>query len=537
MSTKHLRFVLMMGIGISIALFVVRLAPVLARYQAEAERFAELVVEGMQPSEPVVAEEPDSPRPGMTLHLQGRPIKELYDAGITWGHFSFHGRSNLLYARDMGRFFDLRQDSRSNDRQRFEFSRNWQKDGSIFEADFIFNANGPYGVIATVSEFPDVRFWNWDDGKLLQVVDDEHPTIACQPDASKRHKSGLRYSHTSVRRLVASPSSFLFAIGKIDGTIELWGDLAYREHPEWIRRDVFGIPSLQNGDGGRSADEVAAIKAHAASVRVPASSRKFGLLMRKKVHEGEIVDLKFCEGGLKLLSVCGSKITGFGPVPSPDGSLSNYSMPIRSEELVADLVLSSAIDLAEEWRQKLDEPPGRIAVPIGETVSGPHWREPNAGNFSKSRMFAIGNYFNGVALGSLSEKKLTSTLKFPQPGPSVMVQSLSFHRDESLLCTLHTAYAGKDESFKTETVLSLWDVTTQRRVSTARLAGQCMSAGWDASGSQLALLRFDHRISQSPAKRSGLLPWQWTESRPHMFHVRDVKTASVEPSLESPADR
>ncbi len=102
-------------------------------------------------------------------------------------------------------------------------------------------------MIATVGQFTRISFWNAATGKLLQTVEDDFPTAAAQPDTSARgrkHTNGLSYNSTEARKIVAAPGGCLFAIGKVDGSVELWTvegqTLPDRPHglvtPEWPYR-------------------------------------------------------------------------------------------------------------------------------------------------------------------------------------------------------------------------------------------------------------------------------------------------------------
>ena len=101
---------------------------------------------------------------------------------------------------------------------------------------------------------------------------------------------------------------------------------------------------------------------------------------------------------------------------------------------------------------------------------------------------------------------------------------MSFHHDENALLTLHTSHTKTQE---TETVLSLWQTVSRRRVATARFAGQVLSAGWDDQGLSLALLRFNPELAKQAANRTGLWPWATPSTSPFLFHVWDVRMIPV----------
>lgn len=518
MAHQTLRRGLQFGIAVAMAVCVLRLSSALARYRVAEATFADLALEAMQPAQPIVENLPESPRPDLTLWLRGGPLKELHDAQIAWSQLSFT-EGYFLSAYDKSRLFRKRQPGEW--KLECEFPRDPNRHGRIFGGGITRNLWN--AVIATVGEFPVVEFWDASTGQLIQSISDEHPTMSAHPDASGRHKSGLRYSETAARKIVASPTSGLFAIGKMDGTIELWGDLAYRDHPEWLRCDVSGVPLLTD-DAKRNEALKATIKAHDEAMRRPPTERQFGLLSRRKVHVGEVVDLRFCEGGLKLLSIGGLHVTGYETQKGPDGPQTDYKFPVRSQEMVCDVALSSveSLDLAESWRHKLESVPSHLAVPPFESSRSPAWIDATYKR-KVSRPFAIAYVFSEIQLASLSDRKLTDKLQFPAGGPSVMTQSLTFHRDQDALLSLHTHYRpDKDRPNQhiPETVLTLWHVGSKQRMSTARLDGQVMSAGWDSMGFQLALLRFDHRLAQQSTVN---WPWESSPQRAHMFHLWDIR--------------
>lgn len=532
MLPKQFRFVLVVVITLSSALFVTRLGAVMARFRDDSQKFADLAFDAQTPLDPSIANDSDSPRPDLTLWLQGRAVKGLDDGSVPWMTMSFNAPGKLLSVFDRGRVFQLQGKQFNEDRREFEFPHRKADAGTMYGGDVAWSAFCG-GVIATVGEFPVVQFWDLATGKLIETVDDQHPTIVAQPvpeNSPKKHASGLRYSDSGARRITASPRSCLFAIGKMDGTIELWGDLKYQERPEWLARDVFGIPSVDDNGSGYSQDEVAAIKEHKEGARVPVASRKYGLLARKKVHEGEVADLKFCEGGLKLMSVGGHKVTSYEPSVSVDGLPGTLAMAVRSNDLVSDFVVSEVGTLDEVWRQKLDDVGSMIALPPLEFVGGPHWKAANFGNIDRDRPFAIAKSFSGVQLGSLIKRELTGTIQFPKPGPSSLVQSVSFHRDKAALLTLHTEYsmAKTPDDQKIATVLSLWQVGSRKRISTARFDGQFMAAGWSGDGMTLGLLRFDHRLTKAPAVQTGIFPWETVRRPAHLFQLWDVRVTKTE---------
>ena len=501
MFSNRVRIVVKCWLMLSVAVFFVRLGPVMARYRVAEQKFADLDFEAKRPAAPVIVNDPDSPVPRLTLALEGRAIEKLDDGHLPWVQATLPNRDSLYLVADRkGYFARLREN-----RVAFEFPRRGEESDDLYGVAVASESQ----IMATVGRHTVVQFWNAWNGELLATVEDEHPTIAARPETvphSKRHPSNLHYQDAGARHLVASPTGCLFAIGKVDGTIELWGDLIYRDHPELISEGVLKRPLRSS---------------------LP---RKFGLLQRRKVHAGRVVDLTFCKGGLQLLSVSGSVVS------EDDFATDGVHGPTPREvknDSTSDLVLSSAESLDEMWRQPLPNVPSQIAVPISEVVGGPHWRSENGGGIKPTRSFAIGMLFDGVIVGDLLQKEITGAIKFPASGPSVMVQSVAFHRNENALLTLHTSYSGVKENVMIETVLSLWQTSSRRRIATARLAGQFMSAGWDNQGTRLALLRYNSELTKTPPGQASVWPWSTRSTSPFLFHVWDVRAMPIASSAAS----
>jgi hypothetical protein len=484
MFSNRVRFVVKCWLVLSVVVFFVRLGPVMARYRAAEQKFADLNFEAKQPAAPVIVNDPHSPRPELTLSMAGRAIKKLDDGNMPWADVVLPYRNAMyLAANQKGYFADLKQN-----RVMFEFSQSRDEAGGLYG----IAVAGLYPIIATVGEHTVVQFWNATNGELLATVEDEHPTIAAVPDLSehaKRHPNKLRYQDTGARRIAASPNGCLFAIGKVDGTVELWGDLAYREHPELLNDP------------------------HQADTRSLVTTKRLGFISRKKVHDGKVEALAFSHGGKKLVSVSGYTATGHGTIPAPDGNSAGYEMLQFDPNSKSDLVVSATSTLEEEWRQPLPSRPGQLALSIAAQHAVPGLlRAP----------FAVAMFHDGVLLGDLEKKEVTGTIKFPKNEPSAMVQSLAFHRTESALLTLHTSYTGEKNNVTIDTVMSLWQTNTRRRIATARFPGQFMAAGWDIEGTRLAMIRLNPANRNLPPSRSSFWPWESQTTMPFLFHVWDV---------------
>lgn len=489
MFSNRVRIVVMSWLVLSVVVFCIRLGPVMARYRAAEQKFADLDFEAKQPAAPVIVNDPDSPVPRLTLALEGRAIQKLDDGQLPWVDVSWPQREMLyLVGNRKGYFANLREN-----RVTFEFPRPGDESGGLYGVAVSHLSH----IMATVGEHTVVQFWNAFTGELLATVEDEHPTIAARPDTfphARRHPNKLRYQDAGARRIVASPKGCLFAIGKIDGTIELWGDLAYRDHPELLN------------------------ESEPPDSRSRSTSKKLGFISRHKVHDGRVVDLAFSHGGKKLVSVGGQTVTDYEPLKAADGSPAHLDGPIHSPDSKFDVVLSATSSLETEWRQPLPEAPGQLALSIEARHAIPGLL---------SVPIAIGMFHHGVILGDLAKKQITGTITFPKPGPSVMVQSVSFYHYENALLTLHESNSGTKGNVTRETVLSLWQTASRRRIATARLPGQFMSAGWDTQGTRLALLRFN------PALTKVRWPWSAQSSSPFLFHVWDVQATPIASSTAS----
>lgn len=495
MFSHRVRIVVKCWLVLSVAVFFVRLGPVMARYRVAEQKFADLDFEAKQPAAPVIVNDPDSPVPRLTLALDGRAIQKLDDGQLPWVEATFPQREMLYFVGNQkGYFANLREN-----RVTFEFPRPGDESGGLHNV-----AVSPLShVMATVGEHTVVQFWNAFTGELLATVEDEHPTIAARPDSfphAKRHPNKLRYQDGGARRIVASPKGCLFAIGKMDGTIELWGDLAYRDHPDLLNEE------------------------EPPNSRSISTSKKLGFISRHQVHDGRVVDLAFSHGGKKLVSVGGHRVLDYEPQKAADGTPTHLELPKHAPDSKFDVVLSSTGSLETEWRQPLPEAPGQLALSIAAQYAVPGML---------SLPFAVGMFHHGVILGDLAKKQLTGTITFPHPGPSVMVQSVAFHRNENALLTLHTSYSGMKENVTIETVLSLWQTSSRRRIATARLAGQFMSAAWDIQGQRLALLRFNPELTKTPPGQTNFWPWSSRSTSPFLFHVWDVRAMSIADSSAS----
>ena len=483
MFSNRVRIVVKCWLVLSVVVFFIRLGPVMARYRAAEQKFADLNFEAKQPAAPVIVNDPHSPRPELTLALAGRAIKKLDDGQMPWAQIVMPYRDGMyLAANRKGVFANLKKNG-----VMFEFPSSRDEAGGLYGIAVAPQTQ----VMATVGEHTVVQFWDSITGELLATVEDEHPTIAAVPDLSehaKRHPNKLRYQDAGARKIVASPrGGSLFAIGKVDGTIELWGNLGYRDHPELLKD--LDKPSS----------------------RSLLSTNQFGFISRKKIHDGKVEDLAFSHGGRKLVSVSGYTATGHGTIPAPDGNPGGYEMLQFDPNSKSDLVVSATSSFQEEWRLPLPHRPGELALSMAAQHAVPGQLQAP---------FAVAMFHAGVLLGDLDKKEVTGTIKSPAGEPAAAVQSLAFHRTESALLTLHTSYSKGNVTI--ETVMSLWQTSSRRRIATARLPGLFMAAGWDTQGTRFALIRHNPAMSNLPPSMTNLLPWSTPPTSPFLFHVWDV---------------
>jgi hypothetical protein len=213
-------------------------------------------------------------------------------------------------------------------------------------AERIYSAavSGDGKVVATVGEFTRIQFWNAYTGRVIQSIEDKYPTEATQPDLSQqgeKHPNELRYVNTGVRRIVAAPGRCLFAIGKIDGLVELWA-ADDRELPD--RPD--GLVTAEwpyRPDDTRPA---------------PLS---FRMLSRTQPHVGWITDLQFTLNCQALISVSGPTFQDKMHY-DPDLTKPPAAMVVEEGESRPRLVRTAVPSGETTWSVSLPDNPAGLAL-------------------------------------------------------------------------------------------------------------------------------------------------------------------------------
>ena len=453
------------------------LVPLVGRYRADEQRFADLELDHQRLSAPEITEEPGSSPKDRTLAVTGRAIRGLDPHQSVMVHTSFGRGDRKLVLTASSKCFvvDLERGQ-----VEFELSGDSAEEG-LFEVAI----SGDETVIATVGEFTVVKFWDAKTGKLLSSHEDTHPTLAARKDEnphSRKHSNQLRYSEVEARRLVGSPSGCLFAIGKIDGSVELWGDLDH-----W---KAFVRPQTE-------------------------SPRRLGLIARSQLHAGEVRELGFVSGSEKLLTVSGSTVTDYVPLELFQDAPTSWRRKY-SETFNGRAVLSDVASLEPVWQTPLSEKTYSLAVsPISSAIGGPFGT------------FAVGLDKGKIAIGDTRTGAITKTLEPPLGAIRTFVGSLTYLEEDGSLVAVQTEYrTGADKVTELFAALTLWNEQTGQRVATARLPGNLMTAEWSPhwqrDHKQMVLVR---HISKTGLNLSQQFAWPWEarEPSPFLLHVLDIK--------------
>ena len=486
------RLFLQLWLAVSVTCFVWNAIPVLARYRADRQRLVELEGEQGFAPVPVIVLPDDSPWPTSTIQMQGRVVKEPRWNGPS-NDSAFGQQRQLAVVNDNVAVVDF---SSGNVMQSFQ-----DKSG----AERVYNAavSGDGKVVATVGEFTRIQFWDTSTGRLIQSIEDKYPTLAAQPDQSKRdtkHPNGLRYSSTGVRIIEAAPGGCLFAIGKIDGSIELWA------------ADDRELPDRPNGlttaDWPYRPDDTR-----------PAP-QTFRLLSRSQPHVGRITDLSFTLDCQALVTVSGPTFQGVAEIDS------NSTMPP-----VAMVI------------EEMDSQPRivRIAVPTGDTV----WSVPLSDNPAGLALDSHSQNTDGLPLpaqcavamydGNIWVLDLVNGQSLQSFSASInnrrsMIRAIAF-ADASRLWTTSTRYVNRPNQHSVGSV-SAWDIRRGRRIATAEIPGQFFSADWDMFGMRLATSTYNSELASSRSGRStGLLPWRRKPVSPFATHLWNVKLIERAPTV------
>ncbi len=479
MSRRGRLFVVGWRVGSTVG-FAAGLVPLVGRYRADEQRFADLEMDHQRLSKPEITNEPDSSPKDRTLAVTGRAIRGLDPHQCVMVHTSFGRGDRKLVLTASSKCFvvDL-------ERGQVEFELSGD---STSESIFQVALSGDETVIATLGEFTVVKFWDAKTGKLLSSHEDTYPTRAAQKDEnphSRKHSNQLRYCETGSRRLVGAPSGCLFAIGKADGSVELWGDLDH-----W---KAFFRPEL-------------------------AEPRRLGMIARSQLHEGEVRELGFVSGSNKLLTVSGRTVTDYEPLELFQDAPTSWKRQY-SETFNGRVVLSDVASLEPVWQTPLSGTPFSLAVsPSSAAIGGPFGT------------FALGSENGKIVIGDTRTGAITKTLEPPLGAIRTFVGSLTYLEEDGSLVAVQAEYrTGADKVTEQFAALTLWNEHTGQRVATARLPGGVLTADWSPHWQphhrQMVLVR---HISKRGLNLSHLFSWPWEAQPPSPFllHVLDVKSVA-----------
>jgi hypothetical protein len=348
-----------------------------------------------------------------------------------------------------------------------------------------------------VGEFTVIRFWDASAGELLETVEDDVPTIAAQPDLnehSRKHTNKLRYSDTGSRRLVAAPGGCLFAVGKIDGSVELWA-----------AQDQ-ALPDRHQG----------LITPHPIKQPPP---RKFHRIGRHQLHQGQVDYLEFTLDCQSLVSVSSWTVTGVESVVAVPGQ--RPSLKRAAGDLSRPAVMKTKVPGGEvEWQVPLAEIPTAFAIdamsqhlPSGFPESPPRFA------VAESDQVVVMSLEDGSVLKSFNVKINTASATHGTSTSSLA--SISFgNLGGEPLWTVERRYLmsepGQNQSLVS---VSAWDINRGRRIASAEIPGHLMHAAWSRYGMKLALVRLHEQGQQT---RTMTMPWESRPLSPFTLHIWDV---------------
>lgn len=485
MFSAGIRKLIQLWLAISVVVFATNLVPVLARFRSEGLALIDHELERRQPPAPQVDHPADSPWPTATIRMRGRAIDGLDDRELPSASLSFTPNSqqlavtfNRVFLVDAPNAKLIRAVPTSTDKERFYC-------GAI---------SGDESVIATVGEHTLVKFWDARNGKLIEALDDNDPTIAAQPDLnahSQKHTNKLRYSEMGARRLVAAPGGCLFAMGKVDGSIELWGPVG-EERPT----------------GPSKLTEVQQQKT---------VTRRFQRLARSQPHTGEVLWMAFTRDCQSLVSLSGSKVSvdeSREVSGSEPQSLRRFSAKDSKPLAVRSRVPSNDV----MWSAPLADIPSSLAMDeMSQEFEGKGLLYPPR--------FAVADYSRNVVIRKLETGEVLRTIDTKPEGGHGMLASVAFGNGGTHLWTIGTRYdAAQPGESKTVTLVSAWEIARGKRIATAQLAGQVHAAEWNRHGMKVVMLRYVAPASGGLEQaKQWQLPWELPPPSPFMLHLWDVQ--------------
>jgi hypothetical protein len=494
MIQSRIRFALAAWFAVSVAIFTFRLIPAVAKYRLQGRELVNLEFERKHPPAPVIDLPPDSPWPTSTISMRGYAVKGLDETCLPGFSAVFHEQ---LLALVHGKVSLVEAKHKAQPELKNTFPK------SLDEQIFQSAISGDGKVIATVGDFTVIRFWDAATGELLETIEDAAPTIAAQPDLnehSRKHTNKLRYSDTGSRRLVAAPGGCLFAIGKIDGSVELWAAIEQKlpDRPHGLVTSQWPYEPDNNEP----------------------PPRKFHRIGRHQLHEGQVDYLEFTQDCQSLVSVSSWTATGIETLTAVPG------MPARVKHAAGDLshpaVMRTKVPSGEvEWRVPLAEIPRAFAMDaMSQNMPAGFPESPPRFAVAESDQVLLMSLQDGSVLKSFSVK--INTARATQGTSTSSLAALSFgNLGGGQLWTVERRYLnsepGKHQSMVS---VSAWDINRGQRIASAEMPGHLLHATWSAYGMKLAIVRLNDHTS-----RSGKLqfPWESRSSSPFMLHVWDMR--------------
>lgn len=499
MKQSRLRLLLTTWFVASQIVFAINLIPVLARYRIIGLELGDLEFQRLQPTAPKVVQAKDSPWPTATIKITGRAIRGLSEENVTpAASLSFSDSASHQLTLTFGRTAVV-------DRNEFQQVKLIPEQQTP-EYQYAAAVSGDGTVMATVGAHTVIRFWDFRTGELIQTIEDDAPTIAAQPDLSERsqkHTNELRYSDAGARRIVAAPGGCLFAIGKVDGSVELWS-AADQELPDRPDRIVIGGRWKHIPREGKT------------------PSKTFHRIARSQLHQGEVAFLQFTLDCQSLISASAWKVDGIRSIPNspiPYQGLNRLSEEDSTPQVIRTRVPTNTV----EWSVPLPGIPNAMAL---DSMS----QDLPPGVPDQDPRLAISHSSDQLILLNLTTGGLLKSFQARTGQSSEQIAAMSFGtRMGEPLWTVATHYnplnSGLPHSY---TMICAWEVRRGQLIASAELPGQVMSAAWSPWGTQLALTR----MIELPQKNGNAVPYlqtPWTQQRPpspFQFHLWDVEIIS-----------
>ena len=496
MTQSRFRLVLAAWFIVSVAIFTFRLIPAVAKYRLQGRELVNLEFERKHPPLPVIDLPADSPWPTSTIRMKGYAVKGFDESNLPMASGAFH--EGMLALAD-GKVSLIEAKHKSSPQLKISFPRN--TDERIFQA--VVSGDGK--VVATVGEFTVIRFWDAATGELLETIEDDAPTIAAQPDLnehSRKHTNKLRYSDTGSRKLVAAPGGCLFAIGKIDGSVELWAarDQALPDRPHGLVTPQWPYKPDNNDP----------------------PPRKFHRIGRHQLHQGQVDYLEFTLDCQSLVSVSSWTVTGvesFVAVPGQPARVKRAASDLSQPAVMRTKVPSGEV----EWQVPLAEIPTAFAM---DAMSQP---QPAGFPGFKPR-FAVAesdqvlemSLEDGSVLKSFSVKINTASATHGTSTSSLAAISFG-DRGGGPFWTVERRYLisepGQSQSLVS---VSAWDINRGQRIASAEMTGHLMHAAWSRYGMKLCLVRMNEAGQQA---RGLTMPWEDPPASPFMLHLWELQIA------------